>query len=112
MLSNAMTSNLFLVLLFGGAGSCVWLMVLLNRRELYATDTPLMRQARRASLASVAWGMLWAAQFYAQTSWTPWPPYLLIVSGVDLFLLISIISAHQRIRAKAGSGAPLTVFHR
>lgn len=99
MPSNALTSTLFLLLLFFGALACVWLMVLLNRRELYAVDSTVIRQARRAALAFVACGMLWAAKFYSETAWSPWPPYVLIVFGVDLFLLISIVSAHRRVDA-------------
>jgi len=114
MPSNALTSTLFLLLLFAGALACVWLMMLLTRRELYATDSTIMRQMRRGSLACIACGMLWTAKFYSETSWSPWPPCILIVLGIDVFLIISIISAHQRIRAKAQrtDGVSLSVFHR
>ena len=101
MPSNAVMFDLFLFLLFAGAGACVWLMVLINHRELFFFDAFLVRQARRIALASVAIGFVWAAKFAAETQWTPWPPCVLITFGVDLYLLISIISAHKRVRMAA-----------
>lgn len=62
--------------------------------------------ARRACLLSMGFGMLMSVSYAWDRGWEPWPPYIFIIGSLDLYLLVSIITAH--IRNKICGKCPLT----
>jgi predicted acyltransferase len=54
------------------------------------------RLVRRFGVALVAGGMLWSVRYAMYQGWQPWPPYILILIGINLALLAAIISDSTR----------------
>lgn len=50
------------------------------------------RLMRRAGVAMVAAGMLWSVRYALYQGWQPWPPYLLVLLGINVALLATIIT--------------------
>lgn len=54
------------------------------------------RLLRRVGIATVAVGMLWSVRYAFYQGWQPWPPYLLVLVGINLALLATIITDKNR----------------
>ncbi len=50
------------------------------------------RLVRRLGVAMVAGGMLWSVRYAFYQGWQPWPPYLLVLAGINMALLATIIT--------------------
>jgi len=44
--------------------------------------------------------MLWGLSFGFHQGWEPWPPYLVVLAGIDLALFTSVLNGYRRIAVK------------
>lgn len=58
------------------------------------------RLMRRIGIAFVAGGMLWSVRYAFYHDWQPWPPYILILIGINVALLASVITGSSRSESK------------
>lgn len=63
------------------------------------------RLLSRTSYAIVAVAMGWSVSFGLEQAWQPWPPFLILVIGMDLKMTASVLAAyfHDPHRATASS---------
>lgn len=59
------------------------------------------RLIRRLGVAMVAAGMLWSVRYALYQGWQPWPPYILVLIGINLSLLATIVSDSTRADKRA-----------
>jgi hypothetical protein len=50
------------------------------------------RLMRRLGIALVAAGMLWSVRYAFYQGWQPWPPYILLLVGVNVALLAVVVT--------------------
>ncbi len=79
---------------FAGFVFCLYLMQLVSRGAIGADDKGCVRFFRRLSMAIIAGGMLWSLAYGFDRNWQPWPPFLLLMLGVDMAMLNSIVGAY------------------
>lgn len=80
----------------GGAVLSMLAMQFYSSQHLDPHDSALTRWSKRAALAIVAASLLWSSLYAMERSWQPWPPFLLLCLGVDLFLLVLVVWRHKR----------------
>lgn len=86
----------YVFLLLVGAGSVVWAMGMIAHGDFITDDESVyLRQARRVALMFTALGMMWAAHAALGQNQLPDAPELLIVGGIDLYLVLAIVSAYR-----------------
>ncbi len=54
------------------------------------------RLLRRLGVAMVAGGMLWSVRYAFYQGWQPWPPYILLLIGINLALLAMVITGSRQ----------------
>ena len=86
----------FFVLAVIGATLCMWTMQLSGNQMIARGEKPCLRWTRRIGLALTATGLLWAVRYGYMQEWQPWPPFLLIVAGLDISLAITVLSGYRR----------------
>lgn len=95
---DEVVTHTYLVLLLIGATLGVWFMALVAHSQYVVREPPLLRAIRRASIACVIFGMLWAVSYCIDHRWIPWYPDVLLVVGIDLYFLVAIASSYRRTR--------------
>lgn len=58
-----------------------------------------LRIFRRFAVATVAGGLLWAVSYGYAQDWQPWPPFVVIILGVDLMMAATVISCAAKRQA-------------
>jgi hypothetical protein len=89
-------SLLYLAVSIGGALLAIYAMQFVSCGIIGQGDTIPMRHIRRAALAILALALLWSVSYGETRRWQPWPPELFVRLAVDLYLLMSVITAHRR----------------
>lgn len=84
-------------LVVSGVILSVWAMQLSGTRRLAGEERECIRWVRRFGLALYALSLLWSLDYAFQQNWTPWPPFLFIVAGGNLFLVASVLNGYRRI---------------
>lgn len=74
----------------------LWAMSLAANNLVGRDEKMCLRWVRRSSLALIAGGMLWASAYGFERDWQPWPPFLMVLGGVDLMLLGTVITGQLR----------------
>jgi len=59
------------------------------------------RLSRRLGVALVAGGMLWSVRYAFYQGWQPWPPYILVLLGINLALVATVISGSKSPREES-----------
>lgn len=95
-------SLIHLVACLLGALMAVYVMQLWSSGRLsIPEDCFVSYHLRRVSLMILALAMLWALSYSLNRGWQPWVPYLMMLFGIDLFLLSAIIVSVRRRNAQA-----------
>lgn len=87
---------LLLCLALAGAVLSIWAMSLSAQNYVGRDEKNCLRWVRRSAFALIAGGLLWSASYGMERDWQPWPPFLMLVTGVDLVLLATVITGHLR----------------
>lgn len=74
----------------------LWAMSLAANNLVGRDEKTCLRWVRRSSLALIAGGMLWASAYGFERDWQPWPPFLMVMGGIDLMLLGAVITGQIR----------------
>lgn len=88
------------VLVTFGVWLSVWAMQLSGTKQLAGDERDCIRWARRIGYATTALGMLWGLSFGFHQGWEPWPPYLVVLAGIDLALITSVLNGYRRVAVK------------
>lgn len=92
---------LYLGLVLTGATLMVWLMMLISNGQFINTEPNWMKETRRVALTVSALGLLWGAKYCFEKNWTPWPPDIVLLIGIDLYFGMAIASAYRHSRLHA-----------
>ena len=90
----------YLGLVLTGATLIVWLMMLISNDQ-FISEPKAIKDVRRTALAIMALGLLWGANYGFERQWTPWPPDIVMLVGLDLYLAVAIASAYRHIRPRS-----------
>lgn len=90
----------------------VWMMALIYHGFFIRFDPPQIRFARRAALAIMGVALCWDTSFAFDTTWVPWPPDVMLLTGLDLYFGIAIVSAYRRMRLESETTSPPARSHR
>lgn len=95
---DADLTTLYIILVWAAEILCVMWMVVLAKdpANLHVTQWHLM--LRRLGVLFIGVGLLCTVLFAGNQNWAPWPPTLIFVAGLDLYLLASILSAYKRMK--------------
>lgn len=85
----------FVLALTGGV-LCLWVMQLMAIGHIGENDTALMRFVRRLSVATVGGGMLWSLVYGLDRAWQPWPPYLVVMVGINVMMGMAVVSFYRK----------------
>lgn len=94
-----------LTLSFVGAFLTMWVMQLVSVGHIGRTDVPVLRLFRRLSLAVIGGGMLWSLDYGFERDWQPWPPFLVILLGIDMMLLMSVLGYYLKCYGRSESAS-------
>lgn len=97
---DALLVSAFIALAVIGILLIVYAMQAIAQTRIMQDDPSWLRFARRAALALVAIGLALSVRAFVEMKWVPWPHDIIIVGGIDLYVLGIIISHH--LRAKRG----------
>lgn len=81
-----------------GALLAVYAMQMWSRGWIGGIETCLTIEGlRRVALGLVGLSCLWSVMYaYHRPAWQPWPPDLVLMVAVDVFLLVTIIGGYLR----------------
>jgi predicted acyltransferase len=79
-----------------GVVLCIWVMQLSGTRRIAGHERGCLRAMRRIGIALLACGLLWSLRYGYIQEWQPWPPFIVVLVGVDLTLLATVISGHLK----------------
>lgn len=79
-----------------GVAMCVRVMIEVAHERIGSRDHPLVRVLRRTGLLLVSLALLESLVFGHDKMWQPWPPHLMMVVGLDIWLLGVNVSAYYR----------------
>lgn len=74
----------------------LWAMSLSAQNAIGAGEPRCLRGLRRVALAAIGGGLLWSLSYGFERDWQPWPPFLLLCIGVDLWLTVAVVAGHLR----------------
>lgn len=89
----------FVVAALFGIALCLWVMQLVFSGAVGHERSGVVRQVRGLALAMLAFALVWSLAYADDNKWQPWPPDVLIITAIDLFLTSTIVSAFARGRA-------------
>ena len=79
-----------------GVVLCVRAMIDVAHSRIGPRDGPGTSWLRRMGLLVLGLALLESLAFGHEMSWQPWPPHLLLILGLNMWLFSSILSARQR----------------
>jgi len=75
--------------------------------ELRLDHGPVWSQLRRLAFAGKALGMIWCVIYAHTHQWRPWPPFVLVVAAVDLYIFVQIMIMRIDVRRASRRGSVL-----
>lgn len=81
-----------------GVGLCIQVMIEISHERIGSRDHMFVRNLRRTGVLLVSLALLESLIFGYDRSWQPWPPHLMLIVGLDVWLLGVVVSAYSRNR--------------
>lgn len=85
-----------IVLSLSGAFLSMWYMQVIGNEA--TGETRSVRCVRRVGIFLIACGLLWSVNFAYYNDWQPWPPYILVLIGLNASLTAGSINATRLVK--------------
>lgn len=92
------------ILSFSGCLLSIWYMQLAG--YIVTGESRLLFCVRRFGVAMIAGGLLWSVSYAYYRDWQPWPPYLLVLFGINMALFAAILTANAARKREEAKSAP------
>jgi len=88
----------FIALSTVGALLCAYVAVDIGNGHIASDESQTIRNGRRIGVVILGVALLWGLDYGNDRSWQPWPPYLIMIVGLDLWLGMIVAASCQRKR--------------
>lgn len=89
----------FVLLALLGIALSLWVMQLVFTGAVGHEQNRAVRQVRAFALGLLAFSLCWSLAYADDMRWQPWPPTVLIITAIDVFLIATVVGAFGRGRA-------------